>query len=53
VPQNPLDYRYVNVANVFPKLLDYYLQITTKLFPSGEALTGNPSKDREFGNEGI
>jgi hypothetical protein len=44
VPQNPLAYTYVNVINAFPKLLDHYLQIMTKLFASGETLTRNPTK---------
>lgn len=51
--QNTLAYRYAKVINVFPKLLDHYLQITDKLFASGEALAGNPPKDRQFGKEGI
>jgi len=53
VPQNPLAYNYVNVTNAFPKLLNYYLQITTKLFASGETLAGNPQKERQFRNEDI
>jgi hypothetical protein len=44
VLQNTLAYRYAKVINVFPKLLDHYLQITDKLFASGEALAGNPQK---------